>query len=719
MSRPARPRERASRLRLGRRVPAPASALRSSSSPARLARAGRAAAGFAALGLALLLGAGATLAQTTVSLVSNTGQTRSTVTGFNSDNAQAFTAGSSSLGYKLTSVQLEMEVASGNDVEPTYTVSICSNTSCSTNLGTLTNPSSIPTGTATFTASGTGITLEKGKKYFVVVDVTGNPSNQYRIELTDSNGEDAGKADGWSIEDTRFRRPSTSSSWGTATARKLQMAIRGYAIVRGTATSARTNVDGSKVRVTFSNNPSAGGNADRWSVSVTGRSGKQPNVSSVSVSGAEAVLNLTFPHTPDASQPNANKPIQVGETMAVAYSTTTGTGAKLKDVHGLEIATFGLSVRNDVVAPPTVSSVAIVSDPGPDKTYALGDEILVKVTFSEEVTVTGTPTITVKMGAAGGPKDATYKSGESTATELVFGYTVKEPNGTPNGDGIGVPANTLAGGTIKSKASPRVATLTHAAVDFDSDHLVDWTLARDTTPPTLVSAAVDGATLTMTFSEKLDSGSLPAGDRFTVTDGDGDEEYGEGTASVAGAVVTVTLENAIHGFALDLKVAYDKPASGPLRDHAAGLPVASFSDKAVTNNAPPYTGATVNGKTLTITFGGALDASAAATPAANRFRYTRGGSPVEHSPTAVSVSGKTVTLTLRHTITRGEELQALGALHRAGERRAPGRGHVGQGGGGLRDRRGESQHGGQAAAAGEGGGDGGARHWVAHRCASS
>ena len=51
----------------------------------------------------------------------------------------------------------------------------------------------------------------------------------------------------------------------------------------------------------------------------------------------------------------------------------------------------GHKVEGTDTTAPTVSSVAITSDPGDDDTYGLGDSIEVTVTFSEDVTVTGTP----------------------------------------------------------------------------------------------------------------------------------------------------------------------------------------------------------------------------------------------------------------------------------------------------------------------------------------
>ena len=50
---------------------------------------------------------------------------------------------------------------------------------------------------------------------------------------------------------------------------------------------------------------------------------------------------------------------------------------------------------------PTVLSVAITSNPGPDDTYNTDDTITVGLTFSEAVTVVGTPRITLDIGGHG------------------------------------------------------------------------------------------------------------------------------------------------------------------------------------------------------------------------------------------------------------------------------------------------------------------------------
>ena len=61
-----------------------------------------------------------------------------------------------------------------------------------------------------------------------------------------------------------------------------------------------------------------------------------------------------------------------------------GNAASL--THGPVAADHGHKV--DAVG-PTVSSIAITSDPGDDDTYGVGDSIEVTVTFNEDVTITG------------------------------------------------------------------------------------------------------------------------------------------------------------------------------------------------------------------------------------------------------------------------------------------------------------------------------------------
>jgi uncharacterized repeat protein (TIGR02059 family) len=115
------------------------------------------------------------------------------------------------------------------------------------------------------------------------------------------------------------------------------------------------------------------------------------------------------------------------------------------------------------------------------------------------------------------------------------------------------------------------------------------TLAPDTTPPTLQSAAVNGSTLVLTFTEKLDASSLPADSDFIVSVQS--VRVNVSNVSVSNNQVTITLADPVKPE--DTVTVSYKPAPGtnPLRDEA-GNGVLDFSDYQVTNNtgvlvAPP------------------------------------------------------------------------------------------------------------------------------------
>ena len=124
---------------------------------------------------------------------------------------------------------------------------------------------------------------------------------------------------------------------------------------------------------------------------------------------------------------------------------------------------------------PTVSSVAITSDTGDDEVYSdddgvygIGDTIEVTVTFSENVTLTGSPQLELTIGSSA--RNAAYKS--ATGSKIVFSYTVAV--GDTDTDGISIAGNKLSlnGGSIRD-AAENDADLSHSAVTTQSGHKVD------------------------------------------------------------------------------------------------------------------------------------------------------------------------------------------------------------------------------------------------------
>ena len=143
---------------------------------------------------------------------------------------------------------------------------------------------------------------------------------------------------------------------------------------------------------------------------------------------------------------------------------------------------------------PTVSGVAVTSNAGSDDTYFLGETISIRLTFSENVNVTGSPQLAIDMDPAEwGTKWAGYESGSGTAS-LTFTHTVVEPNYSTQG--IAVLANTLElnGGSIKSASSQTDAALSHTGLSHDANHKVDWQQSPPAPTPTPAPETTPGPT---------------------------------------------------------------------------------------------------------------------------------------------------------------------------------------------------------------------------------
>ena len=287
-----------------------------------------------------------------------------------------------------------------------------------------------------------------------------------------------------------------------------------------------------------------------------------------------------------------------GETVTLSYTRPRGEPG-LWDAEGRQIADFsGVAVPVGTAGTPAATGVEVVSDAGGDDTYALGETIRVAVTFSEAVEVEGAPRLKIDMDPADwGEKRAVYESGSGTA-ELVFVHTVVEPNESTRG--IAVLADTLEanGGTIRVAATGADADLSHAGLDHDPNHKVDWRLAPgpapDTTAPALAAARVDGRTLTLTFDEALaavDTGALTFA--FVVDGIIANGSVSPGRVVIDGATVTLHLgTGAAPG--QTVTVTYFPDAAGNALRDAAGNPVAGFDGAAVENGPRPAAPATAS-----------------------------------------------------------------------------------------------------------------------------
>ena len=230
--------------------------------------------------------------------------------------------------------------------------------------------------------------------------------------------------------------------------------------------------------------------------------GTAQTVSDIAVNGNKVTLTLAAPVAADA---------EVRVDYEVPYYRRS---AAITDAVGNQARNFYSDVIDNVTVAAgaaNVTALALASSPGADRAYAIGDAIDVRVTYSTSVTVdttNGTPTLLgLRVGSAA--RTAAYSGGSGTA-ELTFRYTVAEDDADADGVSIVSEYIALNGGTIGTGSSGVAAARTHSGLAAQLGHLVDGER------PTLSSASVDGTTLTLDWSEPLDTASVPATSRFPI-----------------------------------------------------------------------------------------------------------------------------------------------------------------------------------------------------------
>ena len=204
--------------------------------------------------------------------------------------------------------------------------------------------------------------------------------------------------------------------------------------------------------------------------------------------------------------------------------------------NALEIAVYG----GQAAERPTVTAVALTSDPGSNVPYSIDDDVDARVTFSEAVDITGSPQL--ELDFAGSPKAATCTAATNTTT-MECSYTVAENDSAPNGIAIAANKLTLNGGAITLNGTITTAVLDHVAVAIDSGHKVDGVR------PTLVTTgndapktSADGTQVIFTFSE--DIGSVNINQFALIVDSNVNQQAGA-TATISGRTVTVTLDTVL------------------------------------------------------------------------------------------------------------------------------------------------------------------------------
>src|SRR5690606_33000945 len=169
-----------------------------------------------------------------------------------------------------------------------------------------------------------------------------------------------------------------------------------------------------------------------------------PNGSISGLSSSDGGLTWTGLFTPNAGVTDDTNVITVDLSgVSTASGGVAGAGTAISGNYAIDTAA------------PTVTSVTSSTANG---TYKVGDVISVQVNFGENVTVTGTPQLTLETGST--DRTINYAGGSGTTT-LTFNYTVQAGDSAADLDYISSGALALNGGSIRDAAG-NDATLTLA-----------------------------------------------------------------------------------------------------------------------------------------------------------------------------------------------------------------------------------------------------------------
>ena len=355
---------------------------------------------------------------------------------------------------------------------------------------------------------------------------------------------------------------------------------------------------------------------------------KLSNRSELTVPGPAAA------NSPATGAPTISGTAQVGETLTV---DTSG----IDDADGMSGAVFSYQwLANDAEITGATSDTYTLVEAD------VGKAVKVRVIFNDddanEETLTSAATAAVAAETVvpdaprslnvspddTGTLDVSWEAPASHGGSDITGYKVQWKSGSEEYDGsagstrqaeITDPASrthTITGLSDGVEYAVRVIAVNDVDDGPPSDEATGT--PRETTPPELATATVDGPTLTLTYDEALDEASEPSSDAFSVAVG------GTGRAvdgvSVSGSSVILTLGSVVTSEDT-VTVSYTVPtdAAAPRIQDEAGNPAASFSDQGVENNTPPpantpatgaptISGTAQVGETLTASTSGIADA---------------------------------------------------------------------------------------------------------------
>ncbi|MES3005928.1 MAG: SwmB domain-containing protein [Patescibacteria group bacterium] len=366
-------------------------------------------------------------------------------------------------------------------------------------------------------------------------------------------------------------------------------------------------VEGSTLTLTYSEALDGSPSVSEYDVYVNS---SPVSISSVNVTGSTVVLTLA-------------SPVDYDDVVTIDYE---GSGT-VKDIAGNDAGSLsGQSVTNNDTDNPDLSAATV-------------NGATLTLTYNEALDTGSTPaTGDFVVNVEGSPV--------SISSVNVTGSTVVLALASPVG----------MGDTVNISYSPGDNPIQDYSAGNNAGLLSEESVTNntDTAPPVLSDAGIDGATLTLTYDEPLNAASstLSTGD-FVVDVNSSPVSIS--SVNVTGSTVVLTLASPVD-YDDVVTIDYTPPGgNGPIQD-MAGNDATSLSSESVTNNTeetpPVLSTAVVNGATLSLTYGEALDDDSV--PATTDFVVNVNGSPVLIS--TVSISGSVVLVALGNNVGSGNSV---------------------------------------------------------------
>ena len=407
---------------------------------------------------------------------------------------------------------------------------------------------------------------------------------------------------------------------------KLQSKTGGHSVASWTAQSVTNGADGKPHPISATVNGTALTITFDRALDTTSKpaatdfslGGTTATVSSVAISGSTVTLTLSAAVAHD-------------DTITVTYIKPSVSGLK-RSGKAIYVDSFTtLSVTNNTPDPTPTFASASINPAGNTLVITMSKNLLTTTagTAAKSAFAISGGTVAITAVVVSG-KTVTLTLSPKADHDQTITIAYTKPTGADDGK-----LQSSTGGHL-------VASWSAQSVTNNADG-----------KPRPTSATANGATLAITFDRVLDTTSKPAASSFAI----GGTTVTASSVAISGSTATLTLSAAVAHDAT-ITVTYTKPGSSGIKRSSKSIYADSFTALSMTNNTPDppptFSSASINtsGGMLTITMSKNLLTTTDGIPSKSAFTLSGGSAAIS----AVSISGKTVTLNLSPKADQGETI---------------------------------------------------------------